>query len=108
MRDLCNPDTDEAYRPKALREPREPEYPLDADPEAKKEWRDLLEVYKIGANRWEKQRKGLNKVNKYIITFVDSSLRDVVLEFDTPYNRLVYLKTRFARTPAYKEEIRMQ
>ncbi|KAJ6094488.1 hypothetical protein N7467_002001 [Penicillium canescens] len=106
--DLCNPDTDEAYRPKALREPREPEYPLDADLEAKKEWRDLLEVYKIGANRWEKQRKGLNEVNEYIITFVDSSLRDAVLEFDTPYDRLVYLKTRFARTPAYKEEIRMQ
>ncbi|KAJ6061516.1 uncharacterized protein N7446_005636 [Penicillium canescens] len=106
--DLCNPDTDGALRPKALREPQEPEYPLDADPEAKKEWRDLLEVYKIGANRWEKQRKGLNEVNEYIITFVDSGLRDAVLEFDTPYDRLAYLKTRFARTPAFKEEIRMQ
>ncbi|KAJ5746893.1 uncharacterized protein N7511_008589 [Penicillium nucicola] len=62
-RDLCNPNNDEAYRPKALKEPREPKYPLDTDPEAKKD-----------------------------------SLRDVVLEFDTPYNRLVYLKTRFAQS----------
>jgi hypothetical protein len=47
-------------------------------------------------------------VNEYVITFANSSLRDAVLEFDTPYNRLVYLKTRFAHTPAYKEEIRMK
>ncbi|KAJ5742616.1 uncharacterized protein N7511_011348 [Penicillium nucicola] len=100
--DLCNPDNDEAHRPEALKEPREPEYPLDADAEVKKEWRDLLEVYKIGSNRWEKQR------NEYIITFVDSSLRDAVLEFDTPCDRLVYLKTSFARTTAYMEEIRMK
>ncbi|KAJ6110221.1 hypothetical protein N7486_002456 [Penicillium sp. IBT 16267x] len=35
--DLYNPDTNEAYRPKALKEPREPKYPLGADAKAKKE-----------------------------------------------------------------------
>ncbi|KAJ6094335.1 hypothetical protein N7499_002931 [Penicillium canescens] len=104
--DLCNPDT--TSHPIPLSEPIEPEYPQSGDQEEKKEWRDLLEVYKIKANRWEKQRKGLNEVNEYIITYLDASLRDVVLEYETPYERLVYLSKRFARSHAYKEEIRMK
>ncbi|KAJ6050700.1 uncharacterized protein N7446_010809 [Penicillium canescens] len=106
--DLCNPDADKASRPKVLREPRQPEYPLDSDSEAKKEWRDLLEVYKIDTNRYERQRKGLNEVNEFIITYVDSSLRDPIFALETPYERLVYLQTRFARSESYKEEVRMQ
>ncbi|KAI9040829.1 uncharacterized protein KD926_007637 [Aspergillus affinis] len=101
--DLCNPDT--ASHPIPLSEPIEPEYPQSGDQEEKKEWRDLLEVYKIKANRWENQRKGLDEVNEYIITYLDASLRDVVLEYETPYERLVYLSKRFARSHAYKEGI---
>ncbi|KAJ5748146.1 uncharacterized protein N7511_009842 [Penicillium nucicola] len=106
--DLCNPEVEISHRPRALIEPIEPEYPQQGSQENKKDWRDLLEVYKIKANRWEKQRKGLNEVNELIIIYLDTSIRDAVLEYDTPYDRLVYLSQRFARSHAYKEEIRMK
>jgi hypothetical protein len=106
--DLCNPDADEPSRPEVLQRPRRPEYPLDADTEAKKDWRDLLEVYKLDVHCYEKQRKGIIEVNEFIITYVDSSLRDAVITLETPYERLVYLQTRFARSELYKEEVRVQ
>ncbi|KAJ6018972.1 hypothetical protein N7522_001039 [Penicillium canescens] len=106
--DLCNPDANETSRPEVLQRPQRPEYPLDADPEAKKDWRDLLEVYKLDVHCYEKQRKGIIEVNEFIITYVDSSLRDAVITLETPYERLVYLQTRFARSESYKEEVRVQ
>ncbi|KAJ6030953.1 uncharacterized protein N7446_007597 [Penicillium canescens] len=106
--DLCNPDTDELHRPKALEEPIEPEYPEEGNEKTLKAWRDRLEIYKIKANRWEKQQKGLNEVNDYIITYLDNSLRLSVLIYDTPIGRLAYLKKRFARSYVYEEEVRMK
>ena len=106
--DLCNPDADELYRPKALIEPIEPEFPDDGSQEEKRDWRDRLEVYKIKANRWDRQRKSLNEFDDLIVNSLDVSLREVVMKCETPYDRLVYLSKRFARSEAYTEEVRMQ
>ena len=106
--DLCNPDIDELHRPKVLNEPIEPDFPDNGTQEEKRDWRDRLEVYKVKANRFEKQRRSLVEMNDFIIINLDQSIRDAVLEYDAPYDRLVYLSQRFARSHAYKEEIRMQ
>lgn len=106
--DLCNPDADELHRPEALREPIAADYPDDGSQEDKRDWRDRLEVYKIKANRWDRQRKSLNEIDDLIVNSLDASLRDAVLKCETPYDRLVYLSKRFARSEAYTEEVRMQ
>ena len=106
--DLCNPDADELHRPEALREPIAPDYPDDGSQEDKRDWRDRLEVYKIKANRWDRQRKSLNELDDLIINSLDASLREAVMKCETPYDRLVYLSKRFARSDAYTEEIRMK
>ena len=43
-----------------------------------------------------------------IINSLDVSLREAVMKCETPYDRLVYLSKRFARSEAYTEEIRIQ
>jgi hypothetical protein len=106
--DLCNPDTDELHRPEVLIEPIAPEYPDDGSQEDQRRWRDRLEVYKIKANRWDRQRKSLNEMDDLIINSLDASLREAVMKCESPYDRLVYLSKRFARSDAYTEEIRMQ
>lgn len=106
--DLCNPDTDVDDLPEPLEEPDEPEYPDGGDSNEKKEWRDLIDVYKIRYSKWEKQTKGLDDVNEYIVTYLDPIHHISLLEYETPYERLVYLRDRFARSTAYEEEIRMK
>ncbi|KAJ5294289.1 hypothetical protein N7508_009110 [Penicillium antarcticum] len=69
--DFCNPDTDELHRPEALREPIVPDYPDDGYQEDKRDWRDRLEVYKIKANRWDRQRKSLNEIDDLIVNSLD-------------------------------------
>ncbi|KAJ5290653.1 uncharacterized protein N7443_010906 [Penicillium atrosanguineum] len=106
--DLCDPDIEKEDRPRGLREPYEPEYPEDGDTEERKEWRDRMDVYKVAYAKWEKQIKGLDDVNEYIISFLDPIHHLALIDYETPYDRLVYLKSRFARSSAYEEEIRMK
>ncbi|KAJ5837663.1 uncharacterized protein N7525_002851 [Penicillium rubens] len=112
--DLCNPDlttstTDPANkRPEPLQEPAEPEYPEEGDERDRRIWRDRMDVYKVKYTRWEKQAKGLSDVNEYILTYLDPIHHLSLVAYRTPYDRLVYLKSRFARSTAYEEEIRMK
>ncbi|KAJ5121715.1 hypothetical protein N7526_008652 [Penicillium atrosanguineum] len=105
--DLCDLDIEKEDRPRGLREPYEPEYPKDRDTEERKEWRDRMDVYKVAYTKWEKQIKGLDDVNEYIISFLDPIHYLILIDYKTPYDRLVYLKSRFARSSAYKEEIQV-
>ena len=112
--DLCNPDltsstTDPANkRPEPLQEPVEPQYPEEGDEKERRIWRDRMDVYKVKYTRWEKQTKGLSDVNEYILTYLDPIHHLSLVAYRTPYDRLVYLKSRFARSTAYEEEIRMK
>jgi len=110
--DLCNPDPpttteSQAIRSIPLQEPVEPEYPEDGDDKDRRIWRDRMDVYKMKYTKWEKQAKGLSDVNEYILTYLDPMHHLALITYRTPYERLVYLKTRFARSTAYEEEIRM-
>lgn len=110
--DLCNPDPpttteSQAIRSIPLQEPVEPEYPEDGDDKDRRIWRDRMDVYKMKYTKWEKQAKGLSDVNEYILTYLDPMHHLALITYRTPYDRLVYLKTRFARSTAYEEEIRM-
>ena len=67
-----------------------------------------MDVYKVKYTRWEKQAKGLSDVNEYILTYLDPIHHLSLVAYRTPYDRLVYLKSRFARSTAYEEEIRMK
>lgn len=114
VRDLCNPDltsstTDPANkRPEPLQEPAEPEYPKEGDERDRRIWRDRMDVYKVKYTRWEKEAKGLSDVNEYILTYLDPIHHLSLVAYRTPYDKLVYLKSRFARSTAYEEEIRMK
>ena len=66
-----------------------------------------MDVYKMKYTKWEKQVKGLSDINEYILTYLDPMYHLALIIYRTPYERLVYLKTRFARSTAYEEEIRM-
>ncbi|KAJ5869035.1 hypothetical protein N7455_003976 [Penicillium solitum] len=77
------------------------------EPPTTTEWRDRMDVYKMKCTKWEKQAKGLSDVNEYILTYLDPIHHLALITYRTPYDRLVYLKTRFARSTAYEEEIRM-
>ncbi|CAI7616585.1 unnamed protein product [Penicillium discolor] len=110
--DLCNPDPpttaeSQTIRSIPLQEPIEPEYPEDGDDKDRSIWRDRLDVYKMKYTKWEKQAEGLSDVNEYILTYLDSMHHLALITYRTPYDRLVYLKARFARSTAYEEEIRM-
>lgn len=65
-------------------------------------------MYKVAYAKWEKQLKGLDDINEYIITFLDPILHLPLLNYKTPDERLVYLMSRFARSTAYEEEIRIK
>lgn len=67
-----------------------------------------MDIYKLRYARWEKQAKGLSDVNEYILTYLDSMHHLNLIGYHTPYDRLVYLKSRFARSTAYEEEVRMK
>lgn len=67
-----------------------------------------MDVYKVKYIRWEKQAKGLSDVNEYILTYLDPIHHLSLVAYRTLYDRLVYLKSRFARSTAYEEEIRMK
>lgn len=104
--DVCNPELadDDILAP--LDEPERPEYPQGGSKEEKVEWRDLMDVYKYEYSDWEKQRKALSDVNQIIIALLDPSHHPSLLPYETPYERLKYLKSRFARSGAYREELR--
>jgi hypothetical protein len=106
--DLCNPDLTSSTRTEPLQEPAEPEYPEEGDEKDRRIWRDRMDVYKVKYTRWEKQAKGLSDVNEYILTYLDPIHHLSLVAYRTPYDRLVYLKSRFARSTAYEEEIRMK
>lgn len=67
-----------------------------------------MDVYKVKYTRWEKQAKGLSDVNEYILIYLDPIHHLSLVAYRTPYDKLVYLKSRFARSTAYEEEIRMK
>ncbi|KAJ5512615.1 hypothetical protein N7463_002167 [Penicillium fimorum] len=106
--DHCNPDTPSTERLDTLKEPVEPEYPEEGDKRDRRIWQDLMDVYKMKYTRWEKQAKGLSDVNEYILTYLDPMHHLSLITYRTPYDILVYLKSRFARSTAYEEEIRMK
>ncbi|KAJ5830862.1 uncharacterized protein N7525_009115, partial [Penicillium rubens] len=89
-------------------QPAEPEYPEEGDERDRRIWRDRMDVYKVKYIRWEKQAKGLSDVNEYILTYLDPIHHLSLVAYRTLYDRLVYLKSRFARSTAYEEEIRMK
>lgn len=103
--DLCDPDIPIDDLPEPLEEPYVPEYPEGGDFNEKKEWRDRIDVYKIKYAKWEKQARALGDVNAYIITHLNATHHLSLLRYKTPYQRLVYLQARFARSSAYEEEI---
>lgn len=104
--ELCNPEVNEDALPKRSTEPVEPEYPEDGDDKETRKWRDRFDVYKLALSKYEKQTKGLNDVYEYIFATIDSKYHRSVITKETPYDVLVALKTRFARSNSYKEELR--
>jgi hypothetical protein len=107
---LCDPDPvpEGEVRPKRLKEPIEPEYPEGGDADERREWRDRMDIYKVGYAKWEKQAKGLDDVNEFIINALDPMYHLSLIDYETPKSRLEYLKSRFARSSAYEEEVRMK
>ena len=65
-----------------------------------------MDVYKYEQADWEKQRKALREVNHTISVLVDPALHVSLVPYDTPYQRLRYLQSRFAGSGAYREELR--
>ena len=105
---LVNPQigVDELEQP--MRKPIRPQYPENGDETVKREWRDRLDIYKLDLAEWEQQAKGLDAVNEWIITNLDPIHHASLLDYETPYERLVYLQTRFTRSNAYEDDIRAQ
>lgn len=106
--DLVNPQIEEDYLEQPMRKPKRPQYPEGGTESAKREWRDRLDIYKLDLAEWEQQAQGLDAVNEWIITNLDPIHHASLLDYETPYERLVYLTTRFARSNAYEEDIRAQ
>lgn len=106
--DLVNPQIEEDYLEQPMRKPKRPQYPEGGSESVKREWRDRLDIYKLDLAEWEQQAKGLDAVNEWIITNLDPIHHASLLDYETPYERLVYLTTRFARSNAYEEDIRAQ
>ncbi|KAJ5110197.1 hypothetical protein N7532_002842 [Penicillium argentinense] len=106
--DLVNPQIEEDELEQPMRKPRRPQYPEGGSENAKREWRDRLDIYKLDLAEWEQQTKGLDAVNEWIIANLDPIHHAFLLDYETPYERLVYLETRFARSNAYVEDIRAQ
>ncbi|KAJ5189373.1 hypothetical protein N7491_005707 [Penicillium cf. griseofulvum] len=119
--ELCDPDAVTAevaaaspeserltIRPEPRTKPRVPAYPEEGDAEEKRTWRDRMDLFKIEHSNWQIETKGLNDVNDFISTYIDPVHYLEVSPLETPYERLVYLKSRFGETVAYREEIRMK
>jgi hypothetical protein len=67
-----------------------------------------MDIYKLDLSDWEQQNKGLDAVNEWIITNLDLIHYTSMLNYETPYERLVFLYTRFGRLTAAEEDIRAQ
>ncbi|KAJ5359242.1 uncharacterized protein N7496_011655 [Penicillium cataractarum] len=106
--DLIDPHTEEGYLEEPIRRPRRPQYPEDGNESAKREWRDRMDIYKLDLSEWEQQSKSLDAVNEWIITNLDPIHHTSMLNYQTPYERLVYLHTRFGRATAAEEDVRTQ
>lgn len=106
--DLVNPQVEEDYLEKPIRKPRRPQYPEDSSEQVKREWRDRMDIYKLDLSEWEQQNRSLDAVNEWIIVNLDPTYHTSLLNYDTPYQRLVYLEKRFARSSATEEAIRVQ
>jgi hypothetical protein len=100
---FCNPEIKEDALPKRSTEPVEPVYPETGDVKATRKWRDLFDIYKIALSRHEEQTEALNDVYEYIFATLDSKYHRSVITKESPYEVLVALKTRFARSNSYKE-----
>ncbi|KAJ5364799.1 uncharacterized protein N7496_010512 [Penicillium cataractarum] len=103
--DLIDPHTEEGYLEEPIRRPRRPQYPEDGNESAKREWRDRIDIYKLDLSEWEQQSKSLDAVNEWIITNLDPIHHTSMLNYQTPYERLVYLHTRFGRATAAEEDV---
>ncbi|KAJ5369326.1 uncharacterized protein N7496_009086 [Penicillium cataractarum] len=106
--DLIDPHTEEGYLEEPIRKPRRPQYPEDGNESAKREWRDRMDIYKLDLNEWEQQNKSLDAINEWIISNLDAIHHTSMLNYQTPYERLVYLHTRFGRATAAEEDVRTQ
>jgi hypothetical protein len=104
--ELCNPETAADALPKRSTEPVEPVYPEEGDKKATRKWRDRYDIYKVTLSRHKKQTKGLNDVNEYIFATLNSKYHSSLITKESLYKVLVALKTRFARSNSYKEEMR--
>jgi hypothetical protein len=105
--DLCNPDLSaesDPIRPGPLTKPAIPVYPEDGDEAAKMIWRDRMILYKVEYAGWKMQAQELGDVYWYIITSLDPILYLDILPYDTPYEILVCLKSRFAYSPVYRRD----
>lgn len=99
--ELCNPDIPRSELQKPLTEPVMPPQPTpDQDGKVSEEaimaWSDDCYDYEPLYAKWWYQMRALYEVNEFIIRTLDSIHHSAVLEFDTPYDRLLYLKYRFA------------
>jgi hypothetical protein len=106
--ELVNPHIEEEYLEQPIRKPRRPQYPEGGTEIAKREWRDRMDIHKLDLSDWEQQNKALNAVNEWIITNLDPIHHTSMLNYETPYERLVFLHTRFGRSTAAEEDIRAQ
>lgn len=104
--ELCNPEIAADALPKPREEPIVPEYPKDGDDEERQNWRCHLEIYKFDLDRHERQAIALCEVYEYILATLDSKYHQSVIGYKTPYEVLVALKTRFAGSNYYREELR--
>ncbi|KAJ5134996.1 uncharacterized protein N7515_004274 [Penicillium bovifimosum] len=106
--ELIDPHTAEEDLEKPIRKPRRPQYPEGGNELAKREWRDRMDIYKLDLAEWEQQNKSLDAINEWIISNLDPVHHTSMLNYETPYGRLVYLQTRFGRSSAAEEDIRAQ
>lgn len=67
-----------------------------------------MDIYKLDLAEWEQQNKSLEVINEWIITNLDPIHHTSMLNYQTPYERLVYLQTRFGRSTTAEEDIRAQ
>ncbi|OOQ89746.1 hypothetical protein PEBR_07187 [Penicillium brasilianum] len=104
--ELINPQIEAEYLDEPIRKPRRPQYPENGNETAKREWRDRLDIYKLDLAEWEQQNKALDVVNEWIVSNLDLTHHTSLLNYQTPYERLVYLQIRFGRSTAAEEDIR--
>ncbi|KAJ5555330.1 hypothetical protein N7535_007766 [Penicillium sp. DV-2018c] len=106
--ELIDPHTAAEDLEQPIRKPRRPQYPEGGTEAAKREWRDRMEIYKLDLAGWEQQSKSLEAINEWIIANLDPIHHTSMLNYETLYERLVYLQTRFGRSSAAEEDVRTQ